>query len=124
MSDWMAYMYEQQPKPSATGVPVKVTATASDGSTTGIGTVISDSMGQFKIEWTPSSSGLYTITAEFGGTNSYYGSIAQTGLSVGTAHATTSTTTANNDNLVWYLVAATIVILIAIVVAVLVLRKR
>jgi hypothetical protein len=124
MSDWMAYLYGGQPKPSATGVPVKVSATASDGSTTDIGTVISDANGQFKIEWTPSSSGLFTVNAEFLGTNSYYISEAHTGLSVGSAHPTTTTTTTSNDNFVWYLVAATIVLLIAIVVAVIVLRKK
>jgi hypothetical protein len=124
MSDWMAYLYGGQPKPSATGVPVKVSATASDGSTTDIGTVISDANGQFKIEWTPGSSGLFTVNAEFLGTNSYYISEAHTGLSIGSAHPTTTTTTTSNDNFVWYLVAATIVLLIAIVAAVIVLRKK
>lgn len=126
MANWMAYLYEGKPKPSASGVPVKVTATASDGSVTDIGTVVSDANGQFKIEWIPGSSGLYTINAEFGGTNSYYRSEAHTGLSVGSTHpqATATPNGTTTDTVVIYLVVATVVILIALAVAVVVLRKK
>ena len=125
MSDWMAYLYEQQPKPNnANGVAVRLTATRSDGSITNIGTVTSDANGQFKFEWTPSSNGLYTITASFDGSHSYYGSTAQTGLSVSSAANTATNAGTSNDTLVIYLVIATIVIIIAIAVAAIVIRRK
>ena len=126
MSDWMAHIYEQQPKPNnANGVPIRVTATSASGSVTTIGTVTSDTMGQFKIEWTPPSNGLYTITATFDGTASYYGTVAQTGLSV-SSNANTAPTGAgtSNDTLTIYLLIATIVIIIAIAIAVIVIRRK
>jgi hypothetical protein len=124
MSDWMAYLYEQQPKPTnANGVPVRLTATRSDGSITSIGTVTSDANGQFKFEWTPSSNGLYTISAAFDGSHSYFGSTAQTGLSVSSAAHTSSAGT-SNDTLVIYLLIATIVIIIAIAIAAVIIRKK
>ena len=60
---------------------------SSDGNVIDVGTVISDVSGRFKSTWTPPNEGLYTITANFAGDDSYGSSWAETGLSVGPAPA-------------------------------------
>jgi hypothetical protein len=86
MSDWMAYLYMQQPKPTnATGVPVMLTAFDPNNNTEIIGTVTSDASGNYAIDWTPPVPGIYKITATFYGTNSYFGSTAETALDVSKA---------------------------------------
>ena len=83
MSKWMEYLYLQQPEPTnATGVPVTLTALDPNGNTQNIGTVTSDATGSYAVSWTPPVPGLYTITATFCGTNSYYSSSAETHLIV------------------------------------------
>jgi hypothetical protein len=117
MTQWMEYLYMQQTKPTdATGVPVILTATGSNGQAINVGTVTSDVNGQFKIAWTPPSNDLYTITASFAGSNSYFSSSAETGLSV------SGTTSA--DSLGMYIIIATVVIIIAIAIAVVILRRK
>ncbi len=116
---WMEYLYQQRPKPtSATGVPVTLQATGSNGNTISIGTVTSDFNGQFKITWTPPSNDLYTITASFSGSKSYGASSAETSIAVAAASFSSFAP------LDLYIIIATIVILIAIAIAVIVLRKR
>ena len=79
MSDWMAYLYMQQPKPTnATGVPVTLSVFDPNNNTYAIGTTTSDVNGHFGLMWTPPVPGYYTITATFAGSNSYYGSTAET----------------------------------------------
>jgi len=86
MQAWMEYLYMQQGKPaSAKGLPVKITATDPNGNYQDVGTTISDSLGNFAIEWTPPVSGLYKIKATFAGSNSYYGSEAGTAFAVSKA---------------------------------------
>ena len=88
MSDWMAYLYMQQPKPTnATGVPVMLTAFDPNNNTENIGTVTSDASGNYAIDWTPPVPGIYKITATFYGTNSYFSSTAETALDVSKAPA-------------------------------------
>jgi hypothetical protein len=88
MSDWMEYLYMQQPCPmNLNGVPVKLEAFGSDGSYIEIGTVTSDAYGDFKYEWSAPDQGLYTVMATFEGSDSYYSSYDATGLSVGAAAA-------------------------------------
>jgi hypothetical protein len=129
MTAWMEYLYMQKPKPEgATGVPVEVKATSSSGQTTSLGTVISDSRGQFKVAWTPPTNDLYTITAAFAGSESYFGSEAETALSVNAVGSTAPTPTDGGlsiDALGMYIIAATAIIVIAIaIVAVLLLRRK
>jgi hypothetical protein len=120
----MNYLYEQQPKPDhASGVQVRLVATGPDGNHVDIGTVTSDSLGHYSIAWTTSGQGLYTIAAIFDGTDSYWGSTAETSIVVGSA-AGGGTTTASGAPLDLYIIAATIVILIAIALATVVLRKK
>ncbi len=88
MSQWMEYLYMQQPKPmNATGVPVTLTAFDPNGNTENIGTVTSDMKGNYAIAWTPPVPGVYKITATFAGSDSYFGSDAETAISVAKAPA-------------------------------------
>ena len=88
MSQWMQYLYMQQPEPTnATGVPVTLTAIDPNGNTQNIGTVTSNTLGNYAIAWTPPVPGLYTVVANFAGSNSYYGSVATTNFVVTAAAA-------------------------------------
>jgi hypothetical protein len=83
---WMQYLYEQQGKPAiAKGVQVTLTAIDPNGNPQTIGTTTSNSMGNFAYAWTPPVPGLYTITATFAGSKSYYGSDAGTSFVVSAA---------------------------------------
>jgi hypothetical protein len=139
MSQWMAYQYEQQRLPSTfpcdeAGVQVTVTATSPSGSTTTIGTVNSDSSGNFAISWTPSTTGMYIITAAFSGTNSYYGSNAETHVVVGTVSSgVTPSVTATpppasppgtTPASTLYVIAAAIIIIVILIVAAIALQRR
>ena len=71
-----------------TGVPVALTAIASDGSFTDIGTVTTNGYyGTFSKEWIPPAEGSYEIIASFNGDDSYGSSAASTSVSVGPAPA-------------------------------------
>jgi len=86
MTEWMEYLYMQQPCPmEVNGVPVKLEVFGEDGSYIELGTVISNSYGDFAYEWTPPDEGLYTIMATFDGSDSYWRSYDATYLSVGPA---------------------------------------
>jgi hypothetical protein len=85
MTQWMKYLYQQQPKPTnATGVNVKLTAVDPNGNFQDIGTATSDIAGSYVISWTPPVPGIYTITATFAGSNSYYSSSAETHMLIST----------------------------------------
>lgn len=88
MSEWMEYVYMQQIKPTnIKGVPVHVTAIDPNGNFQDIGTVTSNGQGNYAITWTPPVPGLYTITASFCGSESYWGSTAETAFVVSEAPA-------------------------------------
>ena len=137
MSTWMAYLYEQQALPSnfpcdKAGVQVTFTAFDPNHNTITIGSAISDSNGHYALEWTPPSGtpGLYTITATFNGTDSYYGSVAQTSISTAPAATATPAPTATPTSIAnMYFVPAiaglaVLIIVVAIVLVLLMLRKR
>ena len=126
MTAWMEYLYMQKPKPSeATGVPVEVRATSSSGQTTTLGTVISDSKGQFKVAWTPPTNDLYAITAAFAGSESYFSSEGQTAISVNSGSSTPQPTSPSAEPVGMYILVATALTVAAIaIVAVLLLRKK
>jgi hypothetical protein len=82
----MEYIYMQKPKPSnATGVPVHLTAIDPNGNFQDIGNANSNSLGNYAIAWTPPVPGLYTVTATFDGSDSFYGSEAGTSFVVSTS---------------------------------------
>ena len=145
MSVWMDYLHMQNSTllnapPNCIGVPVSLTAIAPDGTSTNIGAVTSDGTGQFAYQWTPTTTGLYTIYATFAGSNSYFESYGETHATVAsttTATATpaatptpapTTTSTASNVNtntLAMYIAIGVIAMIIAVAIAtVLILRKK
>jgi hypothetical protein len=134
MSEWMDYLHMQNAtllnNPSAPkGVTVKLVAIGPNGDVIDIGTVTSDSGGLFKKMWTPKSDGEYTVYATFDGSNSYYGSYAETALSVGPApQAPTEGPTAAPDNTMTIIgtgIGVGIAVIIAVAVAtVLMLRRK
>jgi len=86
MSAWMRYLYMQGQQPTnATGVPVFLQAMKSDGTVIDIWHATTDIMGHYEYTWTPPTADTYKILATFEGSNSYYTSSEQTGLSVGPA---------------------------------------
>jgi hypothetical protein len=92
MGTQMEYLHMQQPidgiwhNITLTGVPVQLTALATDGSYINIGTVTTDPYhGTFDCPWTPPNEGTYRIIASFVGDASYSSSSAATAVSVGPA---------------------------------------
>jgi hypothetical protein len=90
MTTWMEYLHMQMPidglwhNETITGVPVKLTAIAEDGSYIDIGTVVTDGYsGTFGVAWTPPKEGTYKIIASFEGDDSYGSSSATTWITVG-----------------------------------------
>ncbi len=94
MSEWMQYIYMQKPKPTdATGVKVHLTAVDPNGNFQDIGTTTSDASGSYATTWTPPVPGLYTVTASFEGSESYYPSSGVTHFNVVSAPSAQPTST-------------------------------
>jgi hypothetical protein len=128
---WMEYVYMQQPMPTnTTGVPVTISVLDSNGNYRQIGTTTSDASGMYTFTWTPDIPGDYTVYAIFAGSQSYYGSSAETSFNVNAPATVTPTATpqsnlATTADLMTYIVAAAIAIIIAIaIVGFLILRKH
>jgi outer membrane protein assembly factor BamB len=132
MSQWMEYVYMQQPMPTnMTGVPVTLSVIDSNGNNRQIGTTTTTASGTFGFTWTPNIQGNYTVTAAFAGTQSYYGSTADTYFYATASPATPAPTAtpvtglATALDLTYGIVAAIIVIIIiGAILAMLMLRKR
>ena len=83
MTEWMEYVYMQQPKPTdAIGVPVYLQAIGSDGSVIDLGYVYSSINGNYHYLWTPPTQDTYKILATFKGTDAYWPSSSETALGV------------------------------------------
>jgi hypothetical protein len=131
-SAWMEYVYMQKPCPANfTGVTVSLTAVDPNGNYVQIGTATTDAQGLYHYTWTPPNvPGDYTITASFAGTNSYYGSAAETAMTVTPAPTAAPTAApqanlATTADLMTYIVVAAVAIIIAIaIVGFLILRKH
>ncbi len=133
MTQWMEYVYEQQPHPTnTTGVQVTLTAIDPNHNTVTLGTATTNILGDYGLSWTPPSvPGTYQIIATFSGTNSYYSSAASTYCTVSAAAPTAASTAAPQSGLAtmsaltYGIVAVIIVIIIAIaIVGLLLLRKK
>jgi hypothetical protein len=131
MNLWMAYLYQQQAEPTnATGVTVTLTALDPNNNIEPLGNATSDITGHYSISFTPPVPGMYTITATFAGTHSYYASSAETSINVGTVQSTPTVapSTAPLSNADTYFVPAVIGIIVVIIVGFallfLALRKR
>jgi hypothetical protein len=130
MREWMGYVYQQQPEPTNfTGVPVQIAVLDSNGNHYSVGTTTTDASGTYRLTWTPSIAGNYTVFATFAGTNGYYPSYAEDGFVVmQEPTATTAPTPAPASSVETYFAPAVIGIILAIVIVgaviVLLLRKR
>jgi outer membrane protein assembly factor BamB len=83
MTEWMEYLYMQQPYPEdATGVKVHLAAIDPNGNLQEIGNSITDLNGNFGKMWSPDIPGEYKIIATFEGSKSYYSSEATTYIAV------------------------------------------
>jgi hypothetical protein len=127
MSDWMKYVYMQQPKPAnTTGVNIVVSVIDPNNNVYDVGTTTSNADGTFGVMFNPLVSGKYTIIATFEGSESYYSSYATSYLYVTeTPTASPSPTPAPQAPVETYLTVSTIAIIVAIaIVGILLLRKR
>ncbi len=127
---WMEYVYMKQERPTnATGVPVTLSVLDPNGNYYTVGTTTSDSMGNFKLAFTPQVPGEYNIYANFAGSGAYYGSGAETAIVVdNTAASPTPVATQAPSMADLYFVPGIIGVIIAIIVVgavlLLALRKR
>ena len=132
MSQWMSYVYQQQPEPTNfTGVPVQIAVLDSNGNHYVIGTAYTTISGTYSLTYTPTISGNFTVFATFAGTNGYYPSSAENSFAVSPAAATPAPTAApvtglaTMSALTYGIVAAVIAIIIAIaIVGLLLMRKK
>jgi hypothetical protein len=129
-SAWMEYVYMQKPKPStATGVPVQISVTDSNDNTRIIGIATTDASGMYSLNWKPDIAGNYTVTAAFVGSQSYWGSSAETSFSVDSVAPTASPyPQVSLPPIEMYIGAASVAIIVAIaivgVMLAVMLRKR
>ncbi len=131
MSEWMDYLHMQNATllnnpPQEPGVPVTLTAVDPNGNTINIGTTTTDSLGNYGINFVPTTTGMYTITAKFEGSDSYWPSTAGTKLTVLEApQASATQSPIANPPYELYTIGSAIAIIVALaVVAVLLLRKK
>jgi len=127
-SEWMRYVWMQFPQPSnATGVPVDIYVIDSNNNYRQIAATVSDASGQFTATWSPDIAGNFTVVASFAGSNSYYGSTAESSFVVGPAPATQAPYPPAQElpPFETYLAIAVIAIIVALAVTtLLLLRKR
>jgi len=131
MTDWMAYVYQQQPKPTnTTGVLVNLNVIDSNGNFRPIGTTTSDASGFYSFAWQPDIAGSYTVIANFQGSQSYWPSSAETAFTVSEPAPTQAPATpAPQSASDMYFIPAVAGIIVAIflvgaILAILMLRKR
>jgi outer membrane protein assembly factor BamB len=130
ISDWMLYVHKQFERPAdVMGVDLIVSVVDPNNNVYEVGRTASDSTGAYSLAFTPEVPGKYTVIASFDGSGAYYGSFAETALSVEEAPAATPEPTpmpASAADL--YFVPAVIGIIVAIIVVglllFLLLRKR
>jgi outer membrane protein assembly factor BamB len=89
-SDWMLYVYKQFPRPTdIVGVEVVLTVMDPNNNPYEVGRATSDANGFYSLAFTPPVPGKYTIYATFAGSEAYYGSTAETAITVDSAPAET-----------------------------------
>ena len=127
----MEYVYEQFAKPTnIQGVNVEISVIDSNGNFRTIGSTTSDASGTYSLGWTPDIAGKYTVIATFAGTNSYYGSSAQTAFIADEALTVSPTASPQPASMAdQYFVPAVaaiivVILLVGAVLAILLLRKK
>jgi outer membrane protein assembly factor BamB len=130
MSDWMAYVYMQKPRPTDTvGVNVTISVLDPNNNCYDIGTVTGDANGFYSGTFTPEVPGLYTVFTTFQGSESYWPSSAVTAINVEEAPAATPEPTpmpaSMTDTYVLGIGAAAIIAIVVVgLVIILMLRRR
>jgi outer membrane protein assembly factor BamB len=130
MSAWMLYVYKQFDRPTdVMGVEVVISVLDPNNNFYEVARTTSSSSGFFSAEFTPEVPGKYTVIASFDGSGAYYGSFAETAVSVKEAPTATPMPTPTpapmTDTYVLSLGIAAIIAIIAIgLVIILMLRKR
>lgn len=131
MSDWMSYVYQQQPQPSNfVGVPVTLGVLDSNGNYYEIGTATTDKTGTYSLTWKPIISGDYTVVATFKGTNGYWPSNSETTFNTMEAPVSSASPTTPPSSLTDFFVMEIgiaiiiVVIVVGAILAMLILRKR
>jgi outer membrane protein assembly factor BamB len=128
MTAWMEYVYMQKPMPTdATGVEVVLETLDPNGNFYEIGRTTSDASGTYSYMFTPEVPGKYAIIATFEGSESYWGSHAETAIGVEDAPQPTPTPTPTPAPMTdTYVIGfgSAMIVLIAVIGALLLLRKR
>jgi hypothetical protein len=130
MSEWMEYVYMQQPRPAdINGVEVVISVLDPNNNSYEVGRTTSDANGMFSLLFEPEVSGEYTVIASFAGSESYWPSSAQTAIAVMEAPEPTATPTQPPESVAdMYFVPAIAGIIAAIAIGfalvILMLRKR
>jgi len=135
-SEWMMYVYKQLKRPEdPTGVTVKIEVVNPNNEYEMLGTTTSDAYGNYALAFEPDVEGTYMIIATFTGSNSYYGSIATSYLTVADpipvdvdvdlsgVEESVSDVESSVSDLTTYLLAILAVVIIALLVAVYSLLK-
>ena len=127
MSEWMEYVYMQQPKPTnAKGVEVTLDVLDSNGNYRPIGTTTTNTNGFYSFNWTPDIEGTYTVYATFEGSQSYYPSQAVTAFAINEAptQPTDQPTVAQAPTEMYFAISTAIIVASIAIVGLLLLRKR
>jgi len=127
MSDWMLYVYKQFPCPAEVkGVEVVVEVLDPNNNYYEVARATSDATGFYSATFDPPVPGKYTIVARFAGSKAYYGSYAETAITVEDAPVVTpEPTPVPQAPVETYFAVSTIAIIVAIaIVGILLFRKR
>ena len=126
MSGWMEYLYMQKPMPmDVTGVEIVLETFDPNGNFYEIGSVTSDTDGNYALMWEPDVPGEYMVVASFLGSESYWGSHATTYVGVTETEVIPPPDPTPAPQTDTYIAGSTIAIIAAIaVVAFLLLRKK
>ncbi len=130
MTQFMEAVYQQQPMPTnVTGVPVTISVVDANGNYRQIGNTISDASGFYTFTWTPDIPGDFKVIASFTGTQSYYGSSAETSFyakAVNSPTPTAAPAVANyatvNDFMIG--IVAIIVVIVIVGAAIIVFQRK
>lgn len=126
MQDWMAYVYQQQPKPANfTGVNVHLVILDSNNNWQDLGTTTTDSKGYYSLSWAPNIPGDFKVFATFDGTKGYWPSSSTTAFNIANASPTPSAypiTVIPQTEM--YFIGSAIAIIAAIAIATLLILKK
>jgi hypothetical protein len=124
-------VYKQFAKPAdVNGVEVVISVLDPNNNCYEVGRATSDASGFYSVSFTPPVPGHYTVYASFEGSGAYYGSSAETAITVDSAPATTpepTPTPASVADMYFLPVSIGMIVAIVVVLALLVLmllRKR